>query len=197
MIVARVCALAAVAALGSGAAPAFGSERLSPVAVPKQQAMDGVEIELSLRTLDGSRALRQEIVATTRSPTTRGLPELKLGDYAEICFAVTSDGYITVWSRSADNRPVVIYPNSFSHAGEEATAVVITGGERHCIGADDRFRLRVSGRAGAVSTVYVHWTPGAGAQLGSDDFPAIGDRSPAPSGQAAHAGSTIEYRIVE
>lgn len=190
-------ALALALAMGAGQGAEAQQGRLTPVGLPKQQAMDGVEIELSLRTLDSTRSLRTELSATTRSPTPRGLPELRLGDFAEICFSVTADGYITVWSRSAAGRPVVIYPNSFSHPGESSTAVSLAGGDRQCIGADERFRLRVSGQAGAVSSVYVHWTPGAAGQLGDDDFPVIGDRSAVSSDTASHAGSTIEYRIVQ
>lgn len=193
----RVILAALALSLAPGLAAAQGGERLTPVELPAQQAMSGVELELVLRTLDPNQATRALLQRSTRSPIGRGLPELRIGDFVEICFSASRDGHVTVWSRSADDRPVVIYPNVFSHAGADARSEHVAAGETHCIGADDRFRLRVTGQPGIVAAVYVHWTPGEETQLGTEDFPVIGSRSPVSEGQAQHAGSSIEYRIVD
>ncbi len=178
--------------LASGAAGAQPGG--NPAELPAQQARTGVELDIELHALNTGRTVSRQ---TTRSLSAAELPALRIGDPVEICFRSTRSGYVTLWSRTAGDPPVRIYPNPYSHAGADAPGEYVPPGERLCVGSDDRFRLRVVGPPGVVSSLYLHWTPQEAEQLVVDDFPVIGRATGVPERQARYASTTLEFRVVE
>ncbi len=185
--------VAAALALTAGTANAQ-TTRSQPVVVPERQAMSGVEIALDVTALEAGRTLAK---ATSRSAQPE-VPNLRVGDFVEVCFRATASGQVTLWSRSAkEGVPVVIYPNAYSHAGKNARSEEIKANEQYCVGNDERFRLRVTGDPGTESSVYLHWTPDQSDQLGQEDFPVIRNIRSSEDEEASHASATIVYRLVD
>lgn len=189
-LAALVLALLALVASGAVGAQPGGN----PAERPAQQAHTGVELDIELHALNTGRTVSRQ---TTRSLSGAELPALRIGDPVEICFRSTRSGYVTLWSRTAGDPPVRIYPNPYSHAGADAPSEHVPPGERLCVGSDDRFRLRVVGPAGAVSSLYLHWTSQEAEQLVADDFPVIGRGAGVPEQQARYASTTLEFRVIE
>lgn len=178
-------------------APVYTEAQALPEAridLPARQARTGVELDLELRTLEAQNTVTRQ---TTRSLSAATLPALRVGETVEVCFRSTEPGYVTLWSRTAGNPPVRVYPNAFSHAGVAALAEAVPAGERICVGSDDRFRLRVVAPSGVTSTLYLHWTPQQAEQLSADAFPVIGRGSSLPESRAGYASTTLEYRVIE
>lgn len=182
-----------LAGLWLATSTALAQQRLVPVAVPAQQAQRGVELEIQLNELASQRTLN---ISSTRTRSTL-VPELRTGTEVEVCFRTTTNGYVSLWSDTADGTPARIYPNSFSHAGANARGEYIAAHQPVCVGNDARFRLVVGGRPNTVSQVYLHWTTQEHLQLGDDAFPVIGRGTTQAEQDADHASTTISYKIVE
>lgn len=172
---------------------ALAQQRLVPVAVPAQQAHRGVELQLELNELTTQRTLN---IGSTRTRSTL-IPELRTGTEVEVCFRTTTDGYVSLWSETAEGTPARIYPNQFSHAGSSARGEYIAANQLVCVGGDERFRLVVGGTLDTVSRVYLHWTAQENLQLNDDAFPVIGRGTTQAEQDAGHASTTISYKIVE
>ena len=181
-------------ALGVSGAAAAQVPHGNWVELPAQQARSGVELDIELHALTTARSISRQ---TTRSLGGADLPALRIGEPVEICFRSTQSGYVTLWSRTAGDPPVRIYPNAYSHAGADAPAERVPPGERICVGSDERFRLRVVGPPGVVSSLYLHWTPREAEQLPADAFPVIGRGASVPEARARHASTTLEFRVIE
>ncbi|MEZ5598883.1 MAG: DUF4384 domain-containing protein [Pseudomonadales bacterium] len=59
----------------------------------------------------------------------------RVGDYVELSFSATSDGYLSVWSHGTSGKFTRLFPNQF------ATEARITGGVSYGVGgAEDSLR---------------------------------------------------------
>jgi hypothetical protein len=168
-------------------APASGQDRgtrsLVPVAVGANQTSGQTTLTLEVKSVQLGRDVSRD-----------GATELRVGDRVEVCFASTTEGYVTVWSIDANASRAVIYPNRFSAGGDKVRAVKVEATKRNCIGTSPEFRLQVGAPAGEAR-IYLHWTRTEAEALGMDDYPVIGGGAGSRAPVAGYASQTLSYRV--
>lgn len=93
----------------------------------------------------------------------------KIGEWIELCFSASRDGYVTLWDVGTSGRAARMFPNQLSNS--DAAATRVTGGQRYCAGKDgDAFAFEVGGPTGQ-DELYIVWTATPEAQPQSATFP--------------------------
>jgi hypothetical protein len=160
-------------------ASASGANEASPdkrcpsrgMEVDGYQQRAGVALEAELRKGTIAQSNKMQTIRKAAGKTSTGEGVIKGGEYMEICFKASSNGFVTVWDTDADGYVSLLYPNVFSPAGKNGLAEKVTGGENVCLGTS-KFKLKARPPYGA-SHVYVHWTPTLEGQLKPSDFPFV------------------------
>lgn len=128
-----------------------------------------------------------------------GDPQLRVGDRVVVCFTVSLEGWVSLWSDDAEGKEEKIYPNSHSRT-ESRTGVAVAAGEENCVGEQgDTFRLRVMRPLGA-SAIRAVWTRNAEDQGKLEDTVAVGGSKSLGPGNSlgrTHATNVLDYTVVE
>ena len=156
------------------------------------KSMSGVDVELRVESRDGTRVrglCRSVDLRCGGSPA--DLPEFRIGDIVQVCFRISRAGYVSLWSRNADEPLELIYPNPYEPGDGRVDA-----GER-CVGAlEQNYGLRVDGPPGD-SLVFLYYTPDAPLRIAEGGFPpqivdSVQSVAPRP-----YASTAIRFRTVE
>ena len=188
----------------SGFASAQIASKLNPEAVSESQQFRDTTLELSVYLFEEGRSYgRRQSTQGAKAPllvkksssdrSTGDSPSAKIGESVVLCVYSSHAGTLTLWSKVDDNQPVMVYPNQFTKSLQGAGP--IGADEEVCIGDTSEFRLRVRGKDGQIDTIYAHWAPESGGQLGINDFPQIGKSTRVSRSAATHGAATVRYRI--
>lgn len=122
-----------------------------------------------------------------------GPTQLPVGTDVAVCFKVTADGYVTLWSRDSKGAIALIYPNKFSHP-TKVRAAQVKADTNTCIGETEGFRLTIQPPSGP-SEVYLSWTRTEEEALAPEDYLNIGGKS-ASGSRRASTETMLHYNII-
>jgi len=171
---------------------AYAQERNKGIEVSgdvKQPGVDAV-IELKARARSGDSGFKTVCEGACDKS---GAAQLPIGTDVAVCFKVTADGYVTLWSVDSKGGFALIYPNKFSHPAKTRAAQV-KANSSVCIGETETFRLSIRPPNGP-SKVYLNWTRTEDEAFGPDDYPVIGGKD-ARASHPPYAEATLQYNIV-
>ncbi|MCK1389029.1 DUF4384 domain-containing protein [Bradyrhizobium sp. 21] len=170
---------------------AVAQERNKGIIVNDAEKQPGVDAVLELKAK--TRSIDQEFkaICTQTCGTAGAAAKLALETNVEICFKVTSEGYVTLWSIDSKGGFTLIYPNRLSHP-TKARAALVKANTRTCVGDSEKYQLQIAEPKG-TSKVYLHWTRTEDDALGPEDYPVIGKDIRA--GAPPYAAATLQYEI--
>jgi len=187
----RLAAFALTIALVSTGAAAQ-ERRDKGIEVSGDTKQPGVEavIELKARARSGDAGFKSVCEGTCDKS---GPTQLPIGTDVAVCFKVTADGYVTLWSVDSKGGFALIYPNKFSHPNK-ARAAQVKANSSICIGETETFKLSVRPPNGP-SKVYLNWTRTEDEAFGPEDYPVIGGKD-VRANHPSYAEATLQYSVV-
>ena len=171
---------------------AAAQERSKGIIVNGTEKQPGVDAVLELKAKKRSIDQDFKTICTQTCDNAVAATKLSLETDVEICFKVTSEGYVTLWSIDSKGDFALIYPNKLSHP-TKTRAALVKANTRTCVGDSEKYRLQIAEPRG-ISKVYLHWTRTEDDALGPEDYPVIG--KDVRAGAPPYAAATLQYEIV-
>jgi hypothetical protein len=171
---------------------AGAQERNKGIIVNDTVKQPGVDAALELKARSKSTGQDFKTVCQETCDKAGAPAKLSIGTDVEICFKVTAEGYVTLWSIDSKGGFTLIYPNKLSHP-TKTRAAQVKANTNTCVGDSEKYRLTVSSPNG-TSKVYLHWTRTEDEALGPEDYPVIG--KDIRQGAPPYAAATLQYDIV-
>lgn len=182
----RVASAIALAATVGLTMPGYGQERTRSINVTPDKTL-GSDVGTSLRierVANGGR---------TRAQVGNG-ETVRIGDRVVLCFGAEADGYVSVWSRDAEqNVPVRVFPNEYSVSTANQRGAAVVAGQEVCIGEGDGFGLEIGPPVGDAE-VYLHFTRDEALQFDESAFPVV--RSGRFRDARPYASSHVRYTVM-
>lgn len=182
----RRCCLG-VALVLSLSAQTASAERCRAIGVEVDERMEGHELSLNL-------VHNERQIAAGRSAVRS---KLSVGDWVDVCFESSKDGFVSLWSHGAnDSPPVRILPNEYIDAAADEPGIAVQAGIEKCfsdLASGKRVSLKVQKPFGRAE-LYLHFAEDREGQIAPGDFPSIGNKSFVLGQSCGQGGLRIQPR---